>query len=62
MICPHCKRALEEAIDKIEAATEIKWPEDEKRIEVIGTNGNTGEHYEVETREAWNDTFDEEEG
>ena len=24
----------------------VEWPEDEQRIEVIGQNGNNGEHYE----------------
>lgn len=38
MICPHCKRALDEALEKIEAATEIKWSE-EKEIVVYGVDG-----------------------
>jgi len=27
--------------------TEIVWPENESRIETIGANGNTGEHYDA---------------
>ncbi|MGB3724829.1 MAG: hypothetical protein WA981_03605 [Glaciecola sp.] len=26
---------------------EVVWPESEQRIDIIGTNGNTAEHYEV---------------
>lgn len=64
MICPHCKRALDEALEKIEekmkAAGSINWSEeDERRVAAIMQNGNGGEHYEVEAREAWNDSFDE---
>ena len=25
---------------------DLEWPEDDKRINSIGQNGNTGEHYE----------------
>lgn len=53
-LCEHCKRKLKEA-----GELPPEWPEDEKRIDVIGTNGGTGEHYQIETREAWNDSFDE---
>lgn len=62
MICLHCKRALEEAIDKIEKATEVKqedWPteEEEKRMDIIPRNGNDGLHYEVV--EKWEDDFEQ---
>ena len=24
-----------------------EWPEDDERIDIIGQNGNTGEHYDI---------------
>ena len=33
-------------IKKRKAKIEPEWPQDETRIDVIGTNGNTGDHYQ----------------
>ena len=50
-LCEHCKRALDEELEKIEEATEIKWPEETKehedRQQAVSQNGNDGLVYEV---------------
>lgn len=56
MICPHCKRALDEALEKIEKATEICFMTEEEARDMIEQSS------EIETREPWNDSFDEEVG
>ena len=33
-------------IKKRKAKIEPEWPQDETRIDVIGSNGNTGDHYQ----------------
>lgn len=38
---------IQREIDKLEKIQRKgQWPEDESRMNVIGQNGNTGEHYE----------------
>ena len=36
-----------DAIFRKPELTYADWPEDESRIDIIGQNGNTAEHYEV---------------
>ena len=43
-------RANYDAIFRLEPQPNPDWPADaEARMDIIGTNGNTGEHYEVKS-------------
>ena len=45
---------LEELFDRPDKETNsLVWAEDSKRMDVIGQNGNTGEHYEEEVKESY---------
>jgi hypothetical protein len=38
----HYDKEREEELEQIK-----RWPESEERIDIIGQNGNTGDHYEI---------------
>ena len=42
-----CKKCVDAMLGKNESTASAAWSElDEKRLEIIGQNGNTGDHYE----------------